>query len=251
MDYTVQFYSHYQDDEEFQSALQVMLNRKAFATDMLITFGKRLNFTDDDAFTKTLSNHPEGDVSYLMWRIHIACWAAYTCLKLEGDFVECGVLDAIFSTVINDYLDLQNSGKDFYLYDSFEGIPEKYLSGEDADKINFSTYKDRGQYEKLKDRFEDQKHIHLIRGNLPDTLSETCPEKIAFMHMDLSNYESERDTLRALMDRIVPHGIVLFQNYEWAFTRSWQISDDDFIRERNIKILSLPTGQGMFIKPPD
>ena len=67
--------------------------------------------------------------------------------------------------------------------------------------------------------------------------------------MDLTNYESERDVLAILIDKIVPGGMVLFQGFEFDLYELWKISDDDFIKDNNIKILSLPTGQGLFVKP--
>jgi len=246
LDYSVNFYE-LNGDPDFQSALKVLFDRGAFATDLMVSFGKRISFAHDEKFSQALKNHPEGDVTHLMWRLHTACWAAHSCLKLDGAFVECGVLEATFSTMIIEYLSLKGS-KEFFLFDSFEGIPEEYLDKGNNEEINFVQYHDHNQYEKIQDRFSDYENVHVIKGMLPGALEENCPEKIAFLHMDLSNYESERDVLEVLIDKIVPGGIVLFQGYEFELYRIWKIADDDFIKDRNIKILSLPTGQGMFIR---
>jgi len=36
----------------------------------------------------------------IAWRAHILCWAANQALKLEGDFVECGVWYGVLSKTI-------------------------------------------------------------------------------------------------------------------------------------------------------
>ena len=246
MEYQMVFYKALQDDEEFMRALQIMLSKGAFATDLLITLGRRLNFAYDEKLTNIIKNHPEGDVSHLIWRLHTACWAAHSCLELDGAFVEWGVQDGTFAYTILEYLSLKNK-KDFYLYDTFSGIPDRYNTLQEID-LNHDQFKDHGQYEKLKNRFSEFNNVHLVKGVLPDKLSDKCPEKISFLHMDLNNHESERDTLRVLIDKLTPGGIVLFQSYEFDIYKIWKISDDDFIKENNIKILSLPTGQGMFVK---
>ncbi len=246
MEYTANFYG-YGNDPEFMAAVRTMLAKGAFATDLLVTLGKKRNFIYDEKFVETIKNHPEGNVSHLMWRLHTACWAAHSCLELEGAFVECGVQDGTFSTMIIEYLSLKG-GKDFFLFDSFAGIPERYLDQGNNKDINHNEYMDHGQYEKLSDRFSSYENVHLVRGNLPEVLSGQCPEKISFLHMDLSNYESERDVLEILIDKIVPGGIVLFQGYEFIGYRIWNIANDDFIKNNNIKILSLPTGQGLIVK---
>ncbi len=250
MQYSVKF-PGYNNDEEFQSALKVMLRKGAFATDLLITLDRRQNFVYDEKFVQSINEHPEGDVSHLMWRLHTACWAAHTCLGLEGAFVECGVQDGVFATMIIEYLSLKNS-KEFYLYDSFDGFPEHYLeqgnNREINSKINYEKYLDHGQYEKLLKRFSSYENVHVLRGPLPENLEDNCPEKISFVHMDLTNYESERDVLAILIDKIVPGGMVLFQGYEIDRYELWQMSEADFIKDNNIRILSLPTGQGLFVK---
>ena len=73
-------------------------------------------------------------------------------MDIEGDFIQCGVQDAITATMIVKYLDFQKTDKNFYLYDTFSGIPPEYLSDETRN-INHAEYKKGGTYEKILDRF--------------------------------------------------------------------------------------------------
>ena len=66
----------------------------AFAGDNLIVFGKNLGFLDDEDFKAAFTRHihEENYVGYgIMWRLYMFSWAAKTCLRRNGDFVECGV----------------------------------------------------------------------------------------------------------------------------------------------------------------
>jgi hypothetical protein len=61
----------------------------------------------------------------LLWRVHTLAWAAKNALNVEGDFVECGVFKGFCSPVLLKYLDYQDIPRKAYLYDTFEGLPEK------------------------------------------------------------------------------------------------------------------------------
>ena len=36
------------------------------------------------------------------------------------------------------------------------------------------------------ERFRSSKNIEVVRGVLPDTLDDKCPDKIAYLHVDLN-----------------------------------------------------------------
>jgi len=61
---------------------------------------------------------------------------------------------------------------------------------------------------------------------------------------------AELAVLTHFWDNIVPGGIVLFDDSGWmAYQKQKQVLDD-FTSRHGVKILNLPTGQGLLIKPP-
>ena len=48
------------------------------------------------------------------WRVHTALWAAQTGLRVDGDFVECGVNAGFISSAIMQWLDWNRVGRRFY-----------------------------------------------------------------------------------------------------------------------------------------
>jgi len=50
-------------------------------------------------------------------------------------------------------------------------------------------------------------------------------------------------------DRMMSGGIIVFEDCGWRKQMTQKIALDRFSELRNVKVLSLPTGQGIIIKP--
>ena len=97
-------------------------------------------------------------------------------------------------------------------------------------------------------RFQQYPNVTLVRGIVPDTFTDTCPEEISFLHIDMNSAKSEMAVLTSLFDRVTPGGIIIFDDYGWTGYVQQKIAEDEFMAQRNHSILELPTGQGMVIK---
>ncbi|MDU6669996.1 MAG: polysaccharide deacetylase, partial [Bradyrhizobium sp.] len=69
------------------------------------------------------------------WRVHVALWCASLALRLDGDFVECGVWKGLLSTAIASYYDWNKVGRKFFLFDTFRGVDETQLADEELINI--------------------------------------------------------------------------------------------------------------------
>ena len=74
------------------------------------------------------------------------------------------------------------------------------------------------------------------------------PKKISFAHIDLNNVDAELGVLEMIFDRIVSGGMIIFDDYGWVGYRDQQIKEKEFIENNNLRILELPTGQGLVVK---
>jgi hypothetical protein len=190
------------------------------------------------------------------WRLNTLVWAARNGLMLEGDFVECGVFKGDFAWVVAQCTDFAASSKTFYLYDTFAGFAPAHSSPEDfpdapgfldfADRI----YKDPSIYPEVVAKFRDLANVRILRGVLPEVLADAAPEKIAFLHIDINSPAAEIGTLEVLFDRVVPEGIIVFDDYGWHLFRKQKEAEDAFMAARGYRILELPTGQGLVVKRP-
>src|SRR5438105_4140462 len=112
-----------------------------YDADHLAVWSKNLGFLKDERYLAAYrrginSGHRfnEGcglDNLGIEWRVYVCCWAAMHAKNLPGDFVECGVNTGIMSLAVCDYIDFNSTSKNFWLFDTFEGIPQSQMSGKE------------------------------------------------------------------------------------------------------------------------
>ncbi len=212
----------------------------AFFSDNLFTFGRNLGFLSDERFIDAIEGIFEDEIEKsIIWRTHVLTWAALTCLRLPGDFVECGCYCGKTAQVISRYTRLEQTEKRFYLYDVFDQPPDApHGMARHSDVL----------YEDVKARLKPYQNIIVTKGRVPEVLAEVSPKTIAFMHIDMNSVSAEIGALDVLFDRIIQGGIVIFDDYGWAPYQAQKLAEDRFMEEHGYKILELPTGQGMMIK---
>lgn len=232
--------------EEFNRSLESIrqIYPVNFAGDMLVTFDRNMGFFQDaafmDAFKAEASNQQE--IS-LIWRLHVLCWCAKTALRRDGDFVECGVYRGFSSAVAARYLDFAKTGRRWYLYDTFQGIPEAQLN---IGHTNPEAYRTPNLYEDCVNRFAPYSNIEVICGRVPEVLATGSTGKIAFLHLDMNSADAEDAALRFYYSRLSPGAMVLFDDYGWRAYREQKLVADEFMQEVGGQIVELPTGQGLY-----
>ena len=146
----------------------------------------------------------------LHWRVHQIIWAVKNCMKLDGDFVECG------------------TGKGLMMSAALASVQE---------------WNDCG---KVRMNFSEWANVELVEGQLPDSLSNAPITKIAFLHLDLNHAISEVLVLRRLWDHIVEGGIVVLDDF--GSTDEQNIALTNLSKELQFEILSTGTSQGIIVK---
>ena len=217
-------------------------------------------FMDDPAFRKAYERgvRAVGTDYRWHWRVHVGLWAAACAARLEGDFVECGVNRGFLSSAIMESLNWDSLGKHFYLLDTFRGMDERFISP--ADRASGAIEKNvnnlaSGFYaqgiEEVRANFSQWKNVFLVEGSIPETLPQVRAEKIAYVHLDMNCSQPEVAAIQFFWERLVPGALVLLDDYAYYGYLSQKMAMDQFAEEKAIKILSLPTGQGLLLKPLD
>jgi hypothetical protein len=235
-----------QNEEGFVSGITATINALQpdgiFASDNLVTWSKSLGFLQDQRFASAIDdNKPDAQELSLAWRLHILCWAARHCSHLQGDFVEAGVYQGFTVKVICDYLDFNSQERDYYLYDVFTHSME----------MRHHALPKHGEqlYAQVCERFRSFPRVKVIQGLVPESFEVAAPERIAFMHIDMNNAEAEVAVLDRLYDRLVPGGMIVFDDYGWQAYAAQQRAENDWLAQRHPeRILELPTGQGLLVK---
>ena len=140
---------------------------------------------------------------------------AREALRLDGDFVEMGCYKGDTSLLLAEVLRNSGISKRLWIYDSFEGLPEKSASDESVLGVDFRGGELYVTKREVKERF--------LRAGLPvpvikkgwfsDLTSGDMPERIAFSFLDGDFYESIRDSLKLVVPRMVDGGVLVVHDY--------------------------------------
>lgn len=191
------------------------------------------------------------------WRVHVGLWAASSAMRLAGDFVECGVNRGFLSSAIMHHLNWNAHERVFYLLDTFAGLDERYVSeqelahgamqkNQDALSSGFYTT----NVDRVRANFSEWKNTRIVQGSIPETLTQITSAQVAFAHIDMNCAPPEVAALEYLWPRLVPGAMVLLDDYAYYGYEAQKAAMDEFSARHGVSIVSLPTGQGLLIRPP-
>ena len=237
-------FSGVKDSEQFNGAVNELTHEMApgfHAADNFITWARNNSMLDDKAFVEAWEANIESPAdNAVVWRRYVLACAAYHCVQLEGDFVECGANAGVGVKTVIDYLGGQRFPKQFWAYDLFEHSEQM---------VNHEMPEHGPElFARVQAKFEGYSQVHLVKGAVPESLEGNSPERIAYLHIDMNQAPAEVAALDALFDRMVPGGILILDDYEWSFHRTQKLAEDEWFDRRGYRVMPLPTGQGLVIK---
>lgn len=232
-----------------------------YSNDALLCFNSHA-FMEEPAFKEAYQRGVRAlggeDFYHWEWRFHIGLWAAESASRLEGDFVECGVSHGFLSSAVMQHLKWDSLGKTFYLLDTFEGMDPRFITDIELQTGALEKNQaalDWGMYANSADRvranFAEWEHQRIIVGPVPDTLDQVDAQKVAYLHLDMNCAPPEIAALRFFWPRLVPGAFVLLDDYAQRGRDEQRLAMDEAARDLGVSICTLPTGQGLVIKPPN
>lgn len=216
----------------------------------MASFNRTLGFLSDSRLQMLSEKYSHLlPISAWQWNLEIIVWAIKHALHLPGDFVELGVFKGHTTRIMADYFDFSMIQKQWFLYDTFDGIPEDQIDSDHWRSAN-EVYKGTFSFEDVANTFSSFENISVIKGRVPDILEQVCPSQISFLHIDMNNATAETEALKFLYeDRIVPGGAIIFDDYGWKVAEAQHVAANHWASDKGLKILELPTGQGLLVKP--
>jgi O-methyltransferase len=184
------------------------------------------------------------------WTIHVLCWVATQAARLPGDFVECGVNVGQSSAAVCRYVDFNRLDRDFWLFDTFSGIPLEHVADSERPHVNEHNgayYRDC--YDEVRATFAPYSRAHLVRGVIPESLSTVQIDQVAYLHVDMNNAAPEIAALEFFWPKLAPGAFIVLDDYGWEIYRLQREGADAFARRVGVEILTLPTGQGVLLRP--
>ncbi|PLS82043.1 hypothetical protein CYG49_00200 [Candidatus Saccharibacteria bacterium] len=136
--------------------------------------------------------------------------------KIEGAVVELGCYLGTTSLFISRYLKARSSTKQYHVYDSFAGLPEKDVSDQSVAGDQFKA----GELKASKAAFI----THFKKAGLPlpvihkgwfsDLKESDLPPVIALAFLDGDFYDSIADSLRLVWPKLSRGAVVLVDDYQ-------------------------------------
>lgn len=174
-----------------------------------------------------------------------------------GMVVELGCNAGLTSVLIQKILNHLGVQDDRFLhvYDSFEGMPAQNPEGDKGTSLVeimregsiactvtdvLGNFQMRG--------VEPTPVIH--KGWFEDTLPRSLPDEIAFALLDGDFYDSIGISLAAVWPRMVSHGIVMIDDYDFPAIPGCRRAVDEFVIDKREKPLPLIGTNAAFIEAP-
>lgn len=226
-------------------------NQDGLATQHNADFLREARFLE--AYRAGMENGRPG--TQVEWRVHVALWCATQAIGLEGDFVECGVHTGILSGAVMTWLDFaKHAPRRFFLFDTWAGIPAEQVSAEerrlgvldmnrkyqDGDRLHADVVR----------KFSRWPNAVVVRGRVPETLEAMkASGRVAYASIDMNVAAAEMAAADFLWPRLAPGAPMLLDDYGWAAHVNQKKAWDEWAARTGVMILSLPTGQGLILKP--
>lgn len=175
---------------------------------------------------------------------------------IPGAVVECGVWRGGASMAMALRLQSLGQARDFFLYDTFDGMSEPTADDTDpaglpAAQLLQNSPKDEhnhiwayAPFEKVRQNFESTgypgERLHFIQGKVEDTIPATLPEKIALLRLDTDWYASTKHELAHLYPLLESGGVLILDDYGyWSGAKK---AADEYFRESGLGLHPVPDG---------
>ena len=210
---------------------------------------KKTNQIIKQTFThEGVNNLSDIDIDILLWRHWNVVFSIRYVVKFTKprnfNFVECGVasgLSAYFA--LNE---LKNTNCTFHLYDSWGIMKSEYLFDIEKEHVGDYEYQNIQNTKKNLKLYSDKIKYHV--GYIPETLDDSAPNEISYLHIDVNSAKTTIDILEFFYSRLVGGGVILFDDYAWTSYDETRKLTDKFLNDKDGVMFISPTGQAIFYK---
>jgi len=162
-------------------------------------------------------------------------------LNTTGAVVEFGCYAGTTSLYIRRVLDEYRDEREFHVYDSFEGLPEK--QPEDASSVGEQFQ--AGELSVGKKQFiENFKKAHLKlpvvhKGWFSDLKITDVPGSIAFAFLDGDYYQSIKTSLKLIENKLAEGAIIVVDDYSNEALPGASKAFDEWANARNLRVTAV------------
>ena len=185
----------------------------------------------------------------IRWRMWILTSVAGQTRRLPGDVAEFGVYRAGCARMILSTVGTAPDAR-YHLFDTFSGIPDSELTeGERAQGYVGKLSNTSVDY--VRERlapWRDRLIFHV--GDVFETIPKADTGDLSLVHMDLNASAPTRIALEYAYERLVPGGIIVFDDYGHGEVNDQRAVVEEFCGPLPENLIALPSRQALLIKLP-
>ncbi|HEY6654521.1 MAG TPA: TylF/MycF/NovP-related O-methyltransferase [Solirubrobacterales bacterium] len=193
--------------------------------------------------------YPETPGLDVRWRMWILTSMAMQARRLPGNIAEFGVYRAGCARMILGTVGTAPDAR-YHLFDTFAGIPDSELTeGERAQGYVGRLSNTSVEYvRKRLAPWRDQLVFHV--GDVFETIPKTETGDLSLVHMDLNASAPTRVALEYAYERLVPGGIIVFDDYGYGEVNDQRTVIDQVCGPFPEEPIVLPSRQALLIRLP-
>lgn len=187
-----------------------------------------------------------GEVVDARWRMWtLTRWARYAC-ALDGAFAEFGTYRGGCAWMILSTASLGPERR-LFLFDTYEGIPgDRLTTAEREAEFGGRLADTSAQY--VADLLAPWDPIaQVVAGDVFETMPATDTGPLAFAHIDLNAAAPTEHVLTHVLERLVPGGVIVFDDYGWPGYEDQRAGIDRVLSSAGAEAIALPTGQAVLV----
>jgi O-methyltransferase len=207
-------------------------------------------FTADPEFTRLYDRMAADwfrdevvDARWRMWTL--TRWARHAC-TLDGALAEFGTYRGGCAWMILSTAPVGD--RKFFLFDTYEGIPDTNLTeAERAAEFGGRLADTSADYvAQLLSSWDPVPQ--LVPGDVFETMPATDTGPLAFAHIDLNASAPTVHVLEHVLERLVPGGVIVFDDYGWPGYEDQRAGIDRVLRAEGQEAIAQPTGQAVLVR---
>jgi len=199
-------------------------------------------------------DEPSKLLDNLLWRHYLVYWTAKFSTKFTSssqcNLVEAGVCDGLSVNFAISAVETElgkDAHFDVFLYDAWEEMKKEFLTEKEKFCVGDYAYLSIEQTKNNLNDFQDR--CSFIKGYIPNVFTENPgPDELSWLHIDLNSSMPTLKTLEHFLPKLLPGGIVLFDDYGWHKYEETKAVADKFCSQFDGLLMPFPTGQAIFFK---
>ncbi len=168
----------------------------------------------------------------------------------EGVVIECGAHKGASAHFMGFIIDRFSERQgELLVLDSFEGFPsptKEDICLDTNQPFFFKGGHANTSFQEVKAVLNNHRcAVQVIKGWIPYSFSGLEEKKFNLAHIDVDLYQPTLDSLKFIYDRMVPGGVIVFDDYGFPMCPGAREAVDLFLADKPEILLPLPTGQAL------